>query len=241
MFAQVTHDSHAIRQASASKQRHDGVLFQVSSPFSATSDVPPSDAVTSVRGERLMDHCKGGHNINTLCYGPTTNGPDGLEKWSFRTLCLIVDSFRSFLDNVFFGVGKALASHNLYYRTLSPVLKNLTSALKVLCTTIGMQDMEARVNSFEPSWNDPETLTLLLKWRGAAFARIGADVSGATEAFIARRVGEMMGMLRGNLGLRKNDVMVLSGLYLLFLQKTIEIALVDFLAFSLFAKLSDGG
>ncbi|KIK60048.1 hypothetical protein GYMLUDRAFT_261632 [Collybiopsis luxurians FD-317 M1] len=117
-------------------------LSKYVSPFSATYDVPASDAVTSVRDERLMDHCEGGHHINTLCYGPNTNGSDGLEEQSFCTLCLIVDSFRFFLSP---------CTENLYKvdgdPTLLAELRTLTNTLKVFCTT-GMQDMETRASKW---------------------------------------------------------------------------------------------
>ncbi|KIK66423.1 hypothetical protein GYMLUDRAFT_239380 [Collybiopsis luxurians FD-317 M1] len=119
-FAQVTHDSKYVKPPHT-KQHH---------------------AVTSVRDEGLMDHCEGDRNINTLCYGPNTSGFDGLERRSFCTLCLIVDSFRFFLDS---------RTENLYKvdRDRAPLaeLHAVMTALKVLCTTTGMQNMEACIGN----------------------------------------------------------------------------------------------
>ncbi|KIK60058.1 hypothetical protein GYMLUDRAFT_244836 [Collybiopsis luxurians FD-317 M1] len=141
-FAQVTHNSQYAKPL-CTKQHHDGRPFYVVSPFSATYDVPASDAVTSVRDERLMDHCKGGHNINTLCHGPSTNGPDSLEKRSFCTLCLIVDSFQFLLHRMSL-LGVESFDGDL---ALLAELRTVMSTVKVFCTT-GVQDIEARVSKW---------------------------------------------------------------------------------------------
>lgn len=80
----------------------------------------------------------------------------------------------------------------------------------------------------ESSWNDPETLILLLEWRAALLVHELAQTSqdpdatiyqrvskGTTEAFVARRVGDMIDGLKSNPLLNTNDVGVLSRLYLL--------------------------
>ncbi|KAJ3743326.1 peroxisomal oxidase [Lentinula detonsa] len=97
----------------------------------------------------------------------------------------------------------------------------------------------------DSSWNNVEILILLLEWRAALLvheiaqtvqdpdATIYQRVSkGTTEAFVGRRVGEMIGGLT-NSGLNANDVAVLSRLYLLYLQTTVESALADLLSFGL--------
>ncbi|KAJ3996037.1 peroxisomal oxidase [Lentinula boryana] len=98
----------------------------------------------------------------------------------------------------------------------------------------------------DSSWNNVENLILLLEWRAALLvheiaqtaqdpdATIYQRVSkGTTEAFVGRRIGEMIGGLRTNSGLNANDVAVLSRLYLLYLQTTVESALADLLSFGL--------
>ncbi|GAW04591.1 acyl- oxidase [Lentinula edodes] len=96
------------------------------------------------------------------------------------------------------------------------------------------------------SWNDFETLILLLEWRAALLVHEMAQTAhdpdatlfqrvsrGTTEAFVGRRVGEMINDFRKNAELQESDVAVLSRLYLLYLQTTIESALADFLSFGL--------
>ncbi|KAF8829694.1 hypothetical protein HHX47_DHR2000235 [Lentinula edodes] len=96
------------------------------------------------------------------------------------------------------------------------------------------------------SWNDFETLILLLEWRAALLVHEMAQTAhdpdatlfqrvsrGTTEAFVGRRVGEMINDFRKNSELQESDVAVLSRLYLLYLQTTIESALADFLSFGL--------
>lgn len=114
------------------------------------------------------------------------------------------------------------------------------------------------------SWNDFETLILLLEWRAALLVHEVAQTAhdpdatlfqrvsrGTTEAFVGRRVGEMINDFRTNSELQESDVAVLSRLYLLvwsrvlvwsviagltlmqYLQTTIESALADFLSFGL--------
>ncbi|KIK60024.1 hypothetical protein GYMLUDRAFT_44047 [Collybiopsis luxurians FD-317 M1] len=148
------------------------------------------------------------------------------------------------------------AFHNLFgddgkSRPSSSTIQNLppsTYYLRLLANTPSSEPpiLQDASNSSASSWNDPETLILLLEWRAALLvhelaqtvrdpdATIYQRVSkGTTEAFVGRRVGEMIGALRGNSELKKNDVVVLSKLYLLFLQTTVESALADFLSFSL--------
>ncbi|KAF5348093.1 hypothetical protein D9757_013745 [Collybiopsis confluens] len=69
------------------------------------------------------------------------------------------------------------------------------------------------------SWNDPETLILLLEWRAVLLVHEMAQTvedpdatiyqhmsKGTTETFVARRVGEMISGLRANSELKKQDV-----------------------------------
>ncbi|KAE9389428.1 acyl-CoA oxidase [Gymnopus androsaceus JB14] len=101
-------------------------------------------------------------------------------------------------------------------------------------------------DSSSSSWYDSETLILLLEWRAALLvhelaqtlqdpdATIYQRVSkGTTEAFVARRVGEMISGLKAQPELKPNDVDVLRRLYILYLQTTVESALADFLSFGL--------
>ncbi|KAF5366862.1 hypothetical protein D9757_011921 [Collybiopsis confluens] len=141
-------------------------------------------------------------------------------------------------------------------RPSSSTLQNLPPSTYYLRLLIDSKEPpvlhDASNNSHPPasssssSWNDPETLILLLEWRAALLvhemaqtvedpdATIYQRVSkGTTEAFVARRVGEMISGLRANSELKKQDVGVLGRLYLLFLQTTVESALSDLLSFSL--------
>ncbi|KAF9074329.1 acyl-CoA oxidase [Rhodocollybia butyracea] len=96
------------------------------------------------------------------------------------------------------------------------------------------------------SWNDPETLIVLLEWRAALLVHEMAQTAqdpdstiyqrvskGVTEAFVARRVGDMISVLKASSELRRNDINVVSQLYILYLQTNVESALADLLSFGL--------
>ncbi|KAF8872784.1 acyl-CoA dehydrogenase/oxidase C-terminal [Mucidula mucida] len=89
------------------------------------------------------------------------------------------------------------------------------------------------------SWQNPETLILLLEWRAAVFARnINEEDAGVarrlsiavTEAFIAVQVRELLKTHTVNASLMKS-------LYLLYLLSTIESSLGDFLELGILRPL----
>ncbi|KAJ3840767.1 peroxisomal oxidase [Lentinula raphanica] len=134
-------------------------------------------------------------------------------------------------------------------RPSSETVAKLTASsyyLRFLCSPRNEPPILKDTDNSDSSWNKPETLILLLEWRAALLVHEIAQAAhdpdltiyqrvskGSTEAFVGRRVGEMINGLRTNLGLKANDVAVLSRLYLLYLQTTVESALADLLSFGL--------
>ncbi|KAJ4480822.1 peroxisomal oxidase [Lentinula aciculospora] len=146
------------------------------------------------------------------------------------------------------------AFHNLFglerkTRPLTSTIQNLTPSsyyLRLLSSPENEPPILEDSDGLNSSWNNSETLILLLEWRAALVVHEMAQTTqdpdttiyqrvskSITEAFVGQRVGEMIGGLRTNSGLKENDVAVLSQLYLLYLQTTVEGALVDFLSFGI--------